>query len=120
MKSSLQKYTGEVDEIFADKKSKKDIDKVIENHLIKINFFQHERLIHLIVTVTFAIIAILIFLYSINNFSIGIFILQILFIALLIPYVFHYYFLENNVQKLYEQYDKLKELGDSKGGERGN
>ena len=33
--------------------------------------------------------------------------LDILFLVLLIPYIFHYYRLENGVQKLYEYYDKL-------------
>ena len=55
--------------------------------LIQIQFFQHERLIHLIVTALLA--------------------LDILFLVLLIPYIFHYYRLENGVQKLYEYYDKL-------------
>ena len=33
--------------------------------------------------------------------------LDVLFLVLLIPYIFHYYRLENGVQKLYEYYDKL-------------
>ena len=31
-----------------------------------------------------------------------------LFTVLLVPYVFHYYFLENSVQRMYVQYDLLK------------
>ena len=31
--------------------------------------------------------------------------LTIAFLILLIPYVMHYYLLENSVQKMYEQYD---------------
>ena len=36
-------------------------DKFIADHLIKIGFFQHERIIHLIVTAVYAIIDLLAF-----------------------------------------------------------
>ena len=32
---------------------------------------------------------------------------QIALLVLLIPYVMHYYLLENSVQKMYEQYDRM-------------
>jgi hypothetical protein len=35
--------------------------------------------------------------------------LAILLLALLIPYISHYYFLENNTQKLYKYYDRICE-----------
>lgn len=79
-----------------------------EDLLIQIGFFQHERLIHLIVTVTFAILAIISICCSFFGAPDGMFLLILLLLGLLVPYIFHYYHLENGVQKLYEYYDLLR------------
>jgi hypothetical protein len=50
---------------------KLDYNRIIEIHLTKISFYQHERLV---------------------------------------PYLFHYYTLENGVQKMVRQYDALMEI----------
>ncbi len=78
--------------------------------LIQIGFFQHERLIHLIVTVLFALMTILVFLLAVTNFSPWNGVLLLLLLVLLIPYIKHYWLLENGTQKLYEYYDKMEEL----------
>ena len=39
-------------------------------------------------------------------------ILTVLSLVLLVPYVSHYYLLENNVQRMYKQYDKMIEILD--------
>ena len=78
--------------------------------LVQIGFFQHERLIHLIVTVLFALMTILVFLLAVTNFSLWAGVLLLLLLALLIPYIKHYWLLENGTQKLYQYYDKLEEL----------
>ena len=82
--------------------------------LIQIGFFQHERLIHLIVTVLFALMTILVFLLAVTNFSPWNGVLLLLLLVLLIPYIKHYWLLENGTQKLYEYYDKLEELYNGK------
>lgn len=81
-----------------------------------IGFFQHERLIHLIVTVLFALVTIVCFAVFQIAPSIPVIVLLVLCLALLIPYIFHYYRLENGVQKLYDLYDQLKEAGEKKNG----
>ena len=78
--------------------------------LVQIGFFQHERLIHLIVTVLFALMTILVFLLTVTAFSPWNGVLLLLLLVLLIPYIKHYWLLENGTQKLYEYYDKLEEL----------
>jgi len=35
--------------------------------------------------------------------------LTLLFLVLLLPYIMHYYTLENEVQKMYVQYDRILE-----------
>lgn len=90
--------------------NKSNINKIIEEHLIKIQFYQHERLIHLLVTILFAILFFMSFLYTLSNMSIGLLLLDFMFLALLVPYIFHYYKLENSVQYMYKQYDLLKKI----------
>lgn len=77
--------------------------------LVQIGFFQHERSIHLIVTVTFAILTVLSLLGCVLEPQPAMFALTVLLLILLIPYIRHYYILENGVQKLYTYYDRLTE-----------
>lgn len=105
MREYLGNYVKEIDK----KIENKDITKQdIEKHLIKIDFFKHERLIHLLVTLTYGIF---LFLSIIIFTKILIFIVIIYVILIfLIFYVRHYFFLENNVQYLYKQYDKMQNI----------
>ena len=108
MKNNIMEYYKSIDSLLKNKNIS-NIDKIIDSHLVKITFYQHERLIHLIVTLAFALFFLLCFLFTVKNPSIGLFILDFLFLLLLIPYIIHYYYLENITQKLYVQYDKLQE-----------
>lgn len=84
--------------------NKKSID--LNELKTKIYFFQHERLIHLIVTLFYAML-LLFFLVLISLsyvFIIPAFILTIFVIC----YIVHYFFLENGVQYLYILYDNIK------------
>ena len=97
MKKMIEEY---LEEIKKNKPSKEDL-------LTHISFFQHERLIHLLVTIFTGIITILLFLTTLFIENIFIVILFLLMVCLFIPYIFHYYFLENKVQELYTIYDNL-------------
>lgn len=74
---------------------------------VKIGFMQHERLIHLLVTILFAVLMFLSLIAFFISENIGLFAAAVLMLALLIPYIAHYYFLENGVQKLYTLYDEV-------------
>lgn len=74
----------------------------------KIGYFQHERLIHLIVTVLFSLCTIISIMGFIAFQSIGVALLFVALMCLLVPYIVHYFHLENGVQKLYTYYEKLK------------
>lgn len=82
-------------------------DIFLKNMLVQIAFFQHERLIHLIVTVLFAVLAVLSILANLMIQEWAVLALCVMFFVLLIPYVRHYYILENGVQKMYEYYDRI-------------
>lgn len=99
-----------VDSLLADKRrrSKEEWSKILEEHLTQIGFFQHERLIHLIVTVTFALMTLISMIASVAICMPLLLVLSLLFLVLLVPYIFHYYTLENEVQKMYAQYDEIR------------
>ena len=84
-----------------------DAEAKAKQILIQIGFFQHERLIHLIVTVTFAILTMMAILPSLFYPELPLFILCLLLLVLLIPYIRHYYILENSIQKMYALYDSM-------------
>lgn len=84
-----------------------DWEAVIGEHLIQLSFFQHERLIHLIVTVTFALSEVIVVGLCVTAFSPGVGLLALAVLILLIPYIRHYYILENEVQRMYGQYDQM-------------
>lgn len=86
-----------------------DKEKTLEEMLVQIRFFQHERLIHLIVTVLFAVLAVMSILANLLIQEWVLLALCLMFFVLLIPYVRHYYILENGVQTLYEYYDRIRD-----------
>ena len=91
-----------------EKLSANDLDKEIRSLWEWILFFQHERLIHLLVSLLFAAMSLAsLFVFLITDF-LPVIVLFALFLILLVPYIFHYYHLENGVQKLYGLYDQLK------------
>ncbi len=89
------------------KLSKEEREALIAQLLTQIQFFQHERLIHLIVTHMFAVITIVTLVAMCYFQTIPMLILMILEIGLLFPYIVHYYHLENGTQKLYTYYDRF-------------
>lgn len=84
-----------------------DLEALMEYHRRQIEFFQHERLVHLIVTVLFAVCTIASLITSFATNSIAFIVLTVAFLCLLIPYISHYYFLENQTQALYDDFNEL-------------
>ena len=106
-RKSMAKYIVNYLNYVEENKSKAD-DKFINDHLIKIGFFQHERMIHLIVTVTYGLLDLLSFLIGIVFGNIIPIIIGYMLMCFLIPYIYHYFLLENCVHKMYRQYDEMK------------
>ena len=105
MKKYLNSYIEEIDKLI--KNNNTNFKELEKKHLIKINFFQHERLIHLLVTLFYALFM-LISIY-ISHIDPIFLIVTVMLIIFLIFYVKHYFFLENGVQYLYKQYDLIHE-----------
>lgn len=112
MKKRILTYRKYIDFLLASDKQS-DWKYIKQEHITQVAFFQHERLVHLIVTVTFAVLELLtVCAYVIvgaldSTLSFPLLILALLIIVLLIPYIKHYYLLENEVQKMYVQYDRI-------------
>lgn len=107
MKKRIIKYRTRVDSILEKSASDTNWEHVLEEHLVQISFFQHERLIHLIVTITFALMTMLALGVYLITGILAVIALLFLLLVLLVPYVMHYYLLENETQKMYEQYDQI-------------
>lgn len=114
MKKRILEYRERIDNILSEAKDEpRDKDNwksLIDNHIIQIGFFQHERLVHLIVTVLVALVFILCFGIAMISAMYQMFIPAVMLFGLFIPYISHYYLLENEVQKMYNQYDEMMKL----------
>lgn len=122
MKKRIVHYMDYIDKLLAEDEDecKQDYETLIKQHLIEIDFFMHERLVHLLVTLAFAIFGFMIFLTLVINFQPGLLLLFAAILVLLIPYIMHYYLLENGVQKMYRQYDEmLRRSKEAKQGQDG-
>ena len=109
MKKRIINYRLKIDNLLVNQDgiSKEQWKNILEEHLTQIGFFQHERIVHLIVTVTFAILTMMSIIASIMISNLMLLVLTLLFLVLLVPYIMHYYPLENEVQKMYTQYDEI-------------
>lgn len=76
-------------------------ERLINYNKVRIQFFQHERLIHLLVTLSFGCFLLLSVFFAIMLKEMVFIPLIIMFLVLVIPYIIHYYKLENMVQRLY-------------------
>ena len=107
MRKRLVTYRKRIDALLNKDGAEIDWDTVLEEHLVQISFFQHERLVHLLVTLAFALMelgAAVATALAPQPLTAA---LALLLLVLLVPYIVHYYFLENETQKLYAQYDRI-------------
>lgn len=107
MKKRLLDYTVRMENFLANDFSLDAGEAVLQDLVLQIRFFEHERLVHLLVTLFFAILFVIGILFFYAFPALPILALAVAFLALLVPYIRHYYILENGTQKLYSLYDEL-------------
>ena len=95
MEQRIIQYVSYLRGIYLKEYDDEERKKICEQVLVQIGFFQHERLIHLIVTVTFALLAVVTFGICAVAPSVPFFGLECLLLV------------ENSVQTMYRCYDKL-------------
>ena len=87
MEQRIIQYVSYLKGIYLKEYDDEERKKICEQVLVQIGFFQHERLIHLIVTVTFALLAVVTFGICAVAPSVPFFGLECLLLVLLIPYI---------------------------------
>lgn len=110
MRNRILSYSNKITRLLSEKPFDTDWNAILNDLLIQISFFQHERLIHLIVTVTFALLEMLSVCLTVFCGLPATLLLSFVILCLLIPYIRHYYLLENEVQKMYTFYDEILTL----------
>ena len=115
MKERIINYTNKIDKLLDEKDKITDIHVLINEHLVQIGFFQHERLIHLLVTLAFAMITFASIIICAVTLNLLFAFISILLLCLDVCYIMHYFLLENKVQYMYGQYDKMVEEKEKRG-----
>ncbi len=91
------------------KKGELDWRQLKEFHAQQIRFMQHERLIHLLVLLTMALLLVLCIGYLSLAPSGPVFAMSLLLLLLVAAYVIHYFRLENGVQRCYHLANRIDE-----------
>ena len=115
MEKKLHDYEKQIEKLEKEAKTPAERAKLAEYHREMVANFQHERLIHLIVTLFFALISVtFLFIsawaevtYHFGKEMIPLYILTAMLVILTGFYVRHYYVLENHIQGLYKYTEKL-------------
>lgn len=110
MTKQIKAYLALLEQFFSVEHEKAELLKMRGELLQRIEFYQHERLVHLIVTMSFGVFFLIALALMLTVGGWGAITLTILFLGLLVPYIKHYYFLENSVQKMYTFYYKVEKL----------
>lgn len=110
MTKEIRAYLAVLEQFFSVDHSDGELLKFRAELLKRIEFYQHERLIHLIVTMSFAVFFLMSLMMCFANPQVGLMLLAVLFLVMTIAYIKHYYFLENSVQRMYKFYYKTEKL----------
>lgn len=110
MTKQIKAYLEILEQFFSVEHSNEELLKMRVELLQRIAFYQHERIVHLIVTMSFGGFFMLSLILYMNEGGIGLLLLTVLFLAMLAAYIKHYYFLENSVQKMHRYYFKVEKL----------
>ncbi|MDE6034607.1 MAG: hypothetical protein K2G36_01675 [Ruminococcus sp.] len=110
MTEYLTDYMNTVAERLESCTERSELSTILSEHMDKIAFMQHERIVHFLVTMMFAIVLSIFIIGLLITENIMLTVLVTIILILLIFYIKHYYFLENTVQKMYKIYDKILKM----------
>lgn len=110
MEKQLKQYEKFIEKSVHEKHTPAEWTHLTAFHRDMVANFQHERLIHLIITLFFVAISLIMlalttYYVALNHYSLMTILMSIttaILIILSIFYVKHYYFLENHIQRLYK------------------
>lgn len=98
-----------IKQALASKKNKINWLALSEKHLAKLNWLQHERLIYLLIALSFCFFSLSSFLALLIISQIELVVLTLIFLVTAIFYIICYYLLENMVRRWHKLNDKLAE-----------
>jgi predicted RND superfamily exporter protein len=97
----MKKHESYVQDVLANKPDQDKLKELLAYHNQQIQWMQHERFVHLIVTLFVCLFTMIVFCFSVMQTSVPAIILFVLLLILSGAYLIHYYRLENGVQKWY-------------------
>ena len=109
MSNMFKDYDDQIKKALSSEEKREDWKEILEEHKAKVTQIQHERLIHLLVTMTVCIAMVLCVLTTIITSKASLLYLDFPLIALFTAYILHYRFLENTTQSWYKLTDRIKE-----------
>lgn len=95
-------------DILASDTNEYDWEYLSEFHKTQIGFMQHERLVHLLVTLAFGFFLIISLAITALDISDIFGLFDFFLLILLIPYIIHYFRLENGVQRWYHLANEIE------------
>lgn len=105
MGSYIKTYMQSVEEALENEDT--DFQALKREHLMQIEFIQHERLIHLMVTIMCCLLLFIglgvFFISGVTAFMA----VNFLLLVLVFCYLIYYFYIENSTQKLYRQYNRI-------------
>lgn len=104
MTKQITEYLAHLEEYFSVEHTPEENAAERSRMLKRISFYQHERIVHLLVMLGFAVFFLISLALLLVKGGVGLIALTVLLLALLVPYIKHYWFLENSVQKMYTFY----------------
>ncbi len=110
MTEYLTDYMNTVAERLKNCTEQEELSAILSEHMDKIAFMQHERIVHFLVTMLFAVVLAIFIVGMLITDNIMLLVLVTIIIVLLAFYIKHYYFLENTVQKMYKVYDRILKM----------
>lgn len=88
------------------------IGRIRRETLTQIGFMQHERFVHFLVCILVGLAFFIALGIALYFGRAALYLLALILLGLLVPYLWHYYFLENTTQRIYVLYNALSALDD--------
>ncbi|MCM1577405.1 MAG: hypothetical protein NC078_01230 [Ruminococcus sp.] len=105
MGNYIKAYMKAVDK--AIEKDDTDFEALKREQLVQIEFIQHERIVHLIVTVMCCLLLFLGLEIFFMTGLLAIMAVNVILLVLVFSYLMYYCFIENRTQQLYRQYNRI-------------
>lgn len=88
------------------------LSRIRRETLTQIGFMQHERLVHFLVCILVGLAFFIALGIALYFGRAALYLLALILLGLLVPYLWHYYFLENTTQRIYVLYNALSAMED--------